>query len=96
MINMFKNLFEVQQAYYKNRMIRVTKVIKSMYEQLKGNGDIDFQYWKSEFSQDNRNYLEPTYEIALNNTWIKIIDFGLNESNRYSRLIKDECFHDEI
>jgi hypothetical protein len=95
MVNMFKDLFDIQLAYYQSRMIRIMKVIKKVYDETRHNvTNVDYSHWQQEFAKENKNTLDSTHQILANNTWIKIADLNEEGAKRYSHLIDAKCIDD--
>jgi len=88
---MFKDLFEVQYAYYKSRMQRLKKVIESVQKEYTENGHVDYREWSSKYSHAMKNRLEKEYAIGKKNTWSIVMDENLPGASAYFGSVPEGC-----
>ena len=99
-VNMLKDHFEIMFAYLRSRMSRVMVFInkltlsikrRSIKDEVENMIFLDYGKIKEEFDKINSNYLEVQFTPNENNGFIKIIDENLNGTDKYSRLIQEDC-----
>jgi len=88
---MLKDLFEIQYAYYKSRMSRILKLLKSMDEEASIIGTRDYSKWKVQYDEASMNRLEPEYKISANNSFQIIMDQNIQGPGAYFGILRDEC-----
>lgn len=85
-----KDLFEIQYAYYRSRMMRMLDLIRRMQEEEK-KGEVDYDKWREEYRKASINKLEPQYKISKTNSYKLIMDENLPKEKAYFGLISKDC-----
>lgn len=91
LIKMLKDIYEIQYAFYKSRMLRVVKLIKQMELEGLVEGTINYTKWRPEYIEASRNRLEPQFELSSDNSFHLIMDLNKDKSEAYFGNLKDEC-----
>jgi len=91
LIKMLKDIYEIQYAFYKSRMLTVVKLIKQMELEGLVEGTINYTKWRPEYIEASRNRLEPQFELSSDNSFHLIMDLNKDKSEAYFGNLKDEC-----
>lgn len=94
-IPMLRDMFAIQYAYYRSRMLRLLDVLYHMQQATQNGGDIDYSKWRANYQAATKNRLEPRYKIQASNSWELIMDENLlPSSDAYFGYIPQECVVD--
>jgi len=91
---MLHDIFEIEFAYLRSRTKRVQKFIHEFQMKMLSGDDVDLQEMRERFSNINKNYLEPEFQISPDSSFKKIMDLSLKGTERYFGLIEEECIDD--
>ena len=91
MITLLTDLFEIQYAYLRSKMKRLTKIAQEFSLKVFSNEKVDLEAERRRFDAANKNFLEPEFKIGVNNTWIKLYDENLPGKEAYLGHLEDEC-----
>lgn len=91
---MLRDLFEIQYAYLRSRMARVQKFMAKFQADSIAGKEMDLDAYRKEFSQINRNYLEPNFPISPNSSFTLIMDKNLKGTDAYFGHLAQECIDD--
>jgi len=91
LVQMLKDLFEIQYGLYRSRMKRVLSVIKKMNADAQEVGNIDYDNYRILYAEASINRFEPEYEISPDNTFKLIMDESLSGPAAYMNILEPEC-----
>lgn len=91
LVQMAKDLFELQYAYLRSRMKRVFKFMSEMEAKAQNGEELDYVELRKDFDQVNINKLEPEFEVSQNNTFTLITDKNIKGSGAYLGNLNAEC-----
>lgn len=93
MIKMLLDMFEIQFAYYRSRMLRTFRLISKFNEDVSQDKDIDYLEYKKKYIIASLNRLEPEFQLSPNNTFVPIIDMNrkVKGENPFFDYIPKEC-----
>ena len=86
---MLKDMFEIEYAYLRSRVKRISSFVKSLKGKKLGKAVIT-----KKFKKMNRNTLEKGFEIPAKSSFSKIIDLNLKGNDAFDNLIDRKCFFD--
>jgi len=91
LVQMVKDLFEIQFAYLRSRIKRVNQFVHSMEQRAKNGEKLDYSLLKKEFNKINVNKLEPEFQISQENSFVLILDKNIQGPAAYLNNLSGEC-----
>jgi len=92
LVQMIKDLFEVQFAYLRSRIKRVNNFVHAFEQRIKNGEKLNYSLLKHQFNnQININRLEPEFQISPENSFVLIMDKNIQGSSAYFNNLSHEC-----
>ena len=90
---LIRDLFEIQYALLRSRMMRVRTFLKKILGENIQDPSYDIESIKKQFSEVNIDRFEEDFPLSKTNTFQKIIDLNLGENTEgYMNILDGSCF----
>ena len=93
--NMLTDIFDIQFAYLRSRMKRIHKFLERFFKETEGVSNIDWDSWRQDFIEINKNKLDPAFKLRDNLTFTLIMDNSKPGPDGYFGLIDPDCVDDD-
>jgi len=93
--NMLTDIFEIQFAYLRSRMMRVHRFMEKFFRQTAKKTKIDLDLWREEFAEINQNKLEPEFPLRANLTFSMVMDKSRPSKEAYFGFLDQDCIDDD-
>ena len=91
---MLFDMFEIQQAYLKSRVLRAGEFVRNMVKEANKNPKINYSQYKEEFeAKINVNKIDPQFTISSSNGFQLIVDRNLQEPAALFGHISEDCIN---